>query len=102
MLSHIRTQITDSFILALKSVAPESTATPVLERPKQAAHGDAACNIAMQLAKPLGKNPRELAQNIIDAMPANSLIAALEIAGSRLYQYSSDRCRQTIGGASGH
>ena len=81
MLSHIRTQITDSFILALKSVAPESTATPVLERPKQAAHGDAACNIAMQLAKSLGKNPRELAQNIIDAMPANSLIAALEIAG---------------------
>lgn len=81
MLSHIRTQITDSFILALKSVAPSSTATPVLERPKQAAHGDAACNIAMQLAKPLGKNPRELAQNIIDAMPANSLIAALEIAG---------------------
>lgn len=81
MLSHIRTQITDSFILALKSVAPSSTATPVLERPKQAAHGDAACNIAMQLAKPLGKNPRELAQNIINAMPANPLIAALEIAG---------------------
>ena len=81
MLSHIRTQITDSFILALKSVAPESTATPVLERPKQVAHGDAACNIAMQLAKSLGKNPRELAQNIIDAMPANPLIAALEIAG---------------------
>ena len=81
MLSHIRTQITDSFILALKSVAPDSAATPVLERPKQAAHGDAACNIAMQLAKPLGKNPRELAQNIIDAMPDNPLIAALEIAG---------------------
>ena len=81
MLSHIRTQITDSFILALKSVAPSSTATPVLERPKQAAHGDAACNIAMQLAKSLGKNPRELAQNIIDAMPDNPLIAALEIAG---------------------
>ena len=81
MLSHIRTQITDSFILALKSVAPDSAATPVLERPKQVAHGDAACNIAMQLAKSLGKNPRELAQNIIDAMPANPLIAALEIAG---------------------
>ena len=81
MLSHIRTQITDSFILALKSVAPDSAATPVLERPKQVAHGDAACNIAMQLAKSLGKNPRELAQNIIDAMPDNPLIAALEIAG---------------------
>ena len=81
MLSHIRTQITDSFILALKSVAPDSAATPVLERPKQVAHGDAACNIAMQFAKSLGKNPRELAQNIIDAMPDNPLIAALEIAG---------------------
>ncbi|MBS1174028.1 MAG: argS [Burkholderiaceae bacterium] len=81
MLSHIRTQITNSFISALKSVAPDTSVTPVLERPKQAAHGDAACNIAMQLAKPLGKNPRELAQNIIDAMPVNPLIAALEIAG---------------------
>ena len=81
MLSHIRTQITDSFILALKSVAPDTAATPVLERPTQVAPGDAACNIAMQLAKSLGKNPRELAQNIIDAMPDNPLIAALEIAG---------------------
>ena len=81
MLSHIRTQITDSFISALKTVAPDAAVAPVLERPKQVAYGDAACNIAMQLAKPLGKNPRELAQNIIDAMPANSLISALEIAG---------------------
>ena len=81
MLSHIRTQITNSFITALRSVAPDHQVTPVLERPKQAAHGDAACNIAMQLAKPLGKNPRELAQLVIDAMPENELIAALEIAG---------------------
>lgn len=28
-----------------------------LERPKVAAHGDVACNVAMQLAKPLGTNP---------------------------------------------
>jgi arginyl-tRNA synthetase len=33
-----------------------------LERPKVAAHGDVACNVAMQLAKPLGTNPRELAE----------------------------------------
>ena len=81
MLSHIRTQITNNFIAALKHIAPDNQVIPVLERPKQAAHGDAACNIAMQLAKPLGKNPRELAQLIIDAMPENELIAALEIAG---------------------
>ena len=81
MLSHIRTQITNNFIAALKHIAPDNQVIPVLERPKQAAHGDAACNIAMQLAKSLGKNPRELAQLIIDAMPENELIAALEIAG---------------------
>lgn len=81
MLSHIRTRIVDSFTTALQSIAPDSAARPTLERPKQAAHGDAACNIAMQLAKPLGKNPRQLAQELIDAMPANPYIAALEIAG---------------------
>ena len=81
MLQNIRTQIIDSFSIALKAIAPNTQVMPTLERPKQAAHGDAACNIAMQLAKPLGKNPRQLAQELIDAMPANPHIAALEIAG---------------------
>lgn len=56
-----------------------------LERPKVAAHGDVACNVAMQLAKPLQKNPRELAQRVVDALNAQSaaqgLIEAAEIAG---------------------
>ena len=81
MLNSIRTSIIDSFATALQTIAPQAQATPTLERPKQAAHGDAACNIAMQLAKPLGKNPRELAQQLIQAMPDNPNIAALEIAG---------------------
>ena len=34
--------------------------TVALERPRDASHGDAACNIAMQLARPLKKNPREI------------------------------------------
>ncbi|MGN6652875.1 arginine--tRNA ligase [Trinickia sp.] len=56
-----------------------------LERPKAAAHGDVACNVAMQLAKPLQKNPRELAQRIVDALlaqpAAKDVIEAAEIAG---------------------
>ncbi|MGL5003568.1 MAG: arginine--tRNA ligase, partial [Casimicrobium sp.] len=39
--------------------------TVALERPKQAEHGDWATNIALQLAKPLGKNPREVATALI-------------------------------------
>ncbi|GLU32805.1 arginine--tRNA ligase [Trinickia caryophylli] len=57
----------------------------VLERPKAAAHGDVACNAAMQLAKPLKKNPRELAQRIVDALvaqpDAHGLVQSAEIAG---------------------
>ncbi|MGV2292765.1 arginine--tRNA ligase [Trinickia sp. YCB016] len=56
-----------------------------LERPKAAAHGDVACNVAMQLAKPLKANPRQLAQQIVDALlaqpGAQGLIEAAEIAG---------------------
>ncbi|HGL4260387.1 arginine--tRNA ligase [Burkholderia dolosa] len=62
-------------------VAPTIT----LERPKVAAHGDVACNVAMQLAKPLGTNPRQLAERIVAAIlaqpAAQGLVDAAEIAG---------------------
>ena len=68
-------------------IAGADLKTPVitLERPRDPTHGDLACNVAMQIAKPLKKNPRELAQAIADAVmahPARSgLIEAVEIAG---------------------
>ena len=52
-----------------------------IDRTKDKAHGDFATNIAMMLAKPLGKNPRELAQLIVDALPNDERIAKTEIAG---------------------
>ncbi|MFL9952031.1 arginine--tRNA ligase [Paraburkholderia nemoris] len=59
--------------------------TITLERPKVAAHGDVACNVAMQLAKPLRANPRQLAQQIVDALlaqpRAKGLVEAAEVAG---------------------
>ncbi|WNC89538.1 arginine--tRNA ligase [Paraburkholderia sp. FT54] len=59
--------------------------TITLERPKVAAHGDVACNVAMQLAKPLRANPRQLAQQIVDALlaqpQAKNLVEAAEVAG---------------------
>ncbi len=57
----------------------------VLERPKVAAHGDVASNVAMQLAKPLRANPRQLAQQIVEAVMAHpqaqGLVDAAEVAG---------------------
>ena len=64
----------------------ELSAPPIiLERPRDPSHGDFACNIAMQLAKALKKNPRELAQAIAQDVMGNplreGLIANVEIAG---------------------
>jgi arginyl-tRNA synthetase len=53
----------------------------VLERPKNRDHGDWACNIAMKLAKRVGANPRELAQEFADALVQVDGVASVEVAG---------------------
>ncbi|ART63799.1 arginine--tRNA ligase [Kushneria marisflavi] len=45
------------------------------------AHGDYASNLAMMLAKPAGMKPRDLAERLINALPASSAISSVEIAG---------------------
>jgi arginyl-tRNA synthetase len=55
------------------------------ENPRQASHGDLAVTSAMALARPLKKNPRELAQRLVDLLQAQAAVqrwvSALEIAG---------------------
>jgi arginyl-tRNA synthetase len=53
-----------------------------LERTRDASHGDFACNIALRLAKSLGRKPRELAEQIAGALDEHPLIARVEIAGA--------------------
>ncbi|MBZ5485987.1 arginine--tRNA ligase [Halomonas aquamarina] len=48
---------------------------------KDKAHGDYATNLALMLAKPAGKNPRELAEAMITALPQSDAIQKTEIAG---------------------
>ena len=67
---------------ALETVAPDAAVSLEIERPKNTAHGDFSSNAAMQLARALKKNPRELAQALLDALPASPLIAKAEIAGA--------------------
>jgi arginyl-tRNA synthetase len=70
---------------SLQEIAPGSNAVAAFESPKQAAHGDFACTAAMQLAKPLKANPRELATRLIAALEAKPAfqqwVQSLEIAG---------------------
>ena len=62
---------------------PESIvpATVTVERPRNPEHGDYATNVALQVAKKAGMNPRELAQLLVDGLVANPAIDSAEIAG---------------------
>lgn len=87
MLAEQKQRITELFQAAVAPLIAGSALTPhiALERPRDPAHGDISCNLAMQLAKPLKKNPRELAREIVVAVLAQpgreGLIASADIAG---------------------
>ncbi|NUO71589.1 MAG: arginine--tRNA ligase, partial [Frateuria sp.] len=53
----------------------------VVERARSREHGDFATNAAMLLARPARAKPRELAEKLVAALPANTLVAKVEIAG---------------------
>lgn len=70
--------------------APEGTQV-VLERPRDSSFGDWATNIAMTLAKPLGRKPRDLAEALIAALDRSSAgIVAAEIAGPGFINFRLD------------
>jgi arginyl-tRNA synthetase len=54
----------------------------VVEHPADVDHGDYSCNVAMVLAKQLGKNPRELASELVEKLTGNTEdIEKMEVAG---------------------
>ena len=68
---------------AIAAAMPEHAGTQVaVERPKAAAHGDYASNVALTLAKQAKRNPRDLASAIVAALPASPWIAGAEVAGA--------------------
>lgn len=85
MLPEHHAQLTALIQSALKSILPDAAPEITLERPKIAAHGDIATNVAMQVAKAARRNPRELAQQLVTVIMADpgaaTLIAQAEIAG---------------------
>lgn len=61
-----------------------------VDRTKDKSHGDLATNLAMMLTKVAGKPPRELAQLIIDNLPASAQVAKVEIAGPGFINFFID------------
>ena len=68
--------------LTAEGVLPEGLSPTIqVENTKDKTHGDFASNIAMMLAKPAAMKPRDIAQKLIDALPADPQISKVEIAG---------------------
>jgi arginyl-tRNA synthetase len=75
----------------LAGIAPQEI---VLERPKNRDHGDYATSIALQLAKPAGKNPREVATLLQGAIAELPGVAKVDIAGPGFINITLDRADQ--------
>jgi arginyl-tRNA synthetase len=78
---HPKTQLIALLEQAVRQVVADAQPIVELERPKQASHGDFACNVAMQVSRALKRNPREIAQAILAALPASDVLEKAEIAG---------------------
>lgn len=68
--------------LTAEGILPDGlTPTIQVENTKDKSHGDFASNIAMMLAKPAGMKPRDLAEKLIAALPADPSVSQVQIAG---------------------
>jgi arginyl-tRNA synthetase len=81
----VKTELLEALRLALENLLPGAGERAAFESPKVAAHGDLATTAAMQLAKPLKANPRQVAEALCASLratqPYQTWVDALEIAG---------------------
>jgi arginyl-tRNA synthetase len=102
----MKQQIADLISAALERLmadgvlASDLTPNIMVENTRDKSHGDFASNIALTLAKPARRNPRELAQLICDALPDNTVVEKTEIAGPGFINFfaSNESTRTLIEG----
>ena len=81
----VKQELLGALAAALERLLPGAGDKAVFESPKVAAHGDLACTAAMQLARPLKRNPRQVAESLrsalLEAQPFRAWVEAIDIAG---------------------
>jgi arginyl-tRNA synthetase len=91
--AHLQELLSD----AVARTVPDVDPVIGIERPKQAQHGDYATTVALQLAKSLRANPRDVAGRILTALPASPWVESTEIAGAGFINIRlTPAARQTI------
>ena len=79
---------------ALKCDIPEQSSINI-DRARDKSHGDFATNIAMVLSKKAGMNPRQLAEMIVKALPADPAVSSVNIAGPGFINFTLAEDAQT-------
>jgi arginyl-tRNA synthetase len=87
-----KTRLAGLLAQAVRTAFPDAGECAIeLDRPRNAEHGDFATNVALQLAKRVGKKPRDTAEAIVKAMPATDAISRADIAGPGFINFTLAR-----------
>lgn len=80
---HVENLVVDALRAAIDdgSLALDEVPDCALERPRAEGNGDWASTVAMRAAKAAKRNPRDIAQSIVEHLPANNVLSAVDIAG---------------------
>jgi arginyl-tRNA synthetase len=75
------TRVTEALLADHPELGADLLSRVVVEPPRDPAHGDLSTNAAMVVAKPLGKNPRDVAAALVERFKADSDVTSVEVAG---------------------
>lgn len=75
------TRVTEALLADHPELGADLLSRVVVEPPRDPAHGDLSTNAAMVVAKPLGKNPREVAAALVERFKSDSDVTSIEVAG---------------------
>ncbi|MBB3330645.1 arginyl-tRNA synthetase [Halomonas campaniensis] len=85
--------------LKQQGIVPADLAPTIKVDPtRDKSHGDYATNLALMLAKPAGRKPRDLAEALVGALPASDAVQKVEIAGPGFVNFfaATDAAAQVI------
>ena len=92
-MKHIVAQLVKNALAGLPELAEAAADLSIegtVERTRDASHGDFASNIAMRLAKPARRSPREIATSIVEALSDNANVHKIDIAGPGFINFHLD------------
>jgi len=74
-------RVANAMQVLFPEAGPDLVARIVVEPPRDSAHGDLSTNAAMVVAKPLGKNPRDVANALVEHFRNDADVVSVEVAG---------------------